>query len=115
MISETSAVVVFEDGVSGENNFDDYVVDVRPQLVHIVAVLAQPLVYGGDAPLGAGLLVADELLAAFLDGVVGQMHEDVLTVGLGGLLVRLGGEASKAFFVNENAKRIARGHCYVDS
>ena len=45
VVGEARAIVVLEHGVCGQNDLDDDVVDVRPHLVHVVAVLAQPFVY----------------------------------------------------------------------
>ena len=57
-----------------------------------------------------------EIFVALVDGVVGEVHEHRRA-----LLVSRNGrvffccEASKSFFVNENAERVATGNEYVDA
>lgn len=49
MISKASSIVVFEHGMRRQEHFNDDVVDVRPEFVHVVAVFTQPFVYGRDS------------------------------------------------------------------
>lgn len=53
VVGEARVVVVFEDGVSGDQSLYDHVLDVVPHLVRVAAAGLQELVQGGQLS-GAG-------------------------------------------------------------
>ena len=67
MVGEAGAVVVFEDGVGGDESFDDDVVDVSPHLVHVVAVIQQPLVGRRDP--------SDKINTRFLESIIERLRK----------------------------------------
>lgn len=73
---------------------------------------------GTQAPLKADVvlllvLVLDEVVVLLVDGVVGQVHELVVLVDLGGVGLR--GETRKAFLVDVDLKGLVAGHQHVDA
>ena len=133
MVGKARAIVVLEDGMGRDQHFDDHIIDFRPHFVDIVAVVQHPFVDGGNATFRSRVFVANEIFGTLLNGVIGQMHEDIFldrrretnvaplsapdtyTVGVGRFFVLLRGETRQTVFVDEDAKRIARGHGDVDA
>ena len=57
----------------------------------------------------------DVVFIGFVDGVVGQVHEGLLEVGLGRGLVSSRAEASQSFIVNEGLNRVETGNDDVNA
>ena len=109
-----------EEGLAGADGLDDHLLHPPPQLVHVLPVLPQLRSQSFDAPLvplllAALLVVLLELLGALVDGVVGQVLEHVLDVGLVRLLVLLRGKTDQAILVKEDFQGIRRGYQHVDT
>jgi len=73
----------------------------------------QPRSDVGRAPLAA-LFSSEELAAVLVDGVVGQVHEDVLRVFDRGWAVFLRGESGDALVEDVDSERVARRDQGVD-
>jgi hypothetical protein len=91
--------------------FDDHVIDVLPNLVHIMALALHVLAESSERPLGpfivlVHILVGLKLHGLFIDGVICQMHELVLSLPF---LIFLCCESGKAFFEHVHSERIVTG------
>ena len=49
VIREAGAVVMFEDGMGRDERLYDDIINIPPHAVHIIVVIPQPFVDGGDA------------------------------------------------------------------
>ena len=44
MIGETSAIIVLENCMGRKQDFDDYIVNVRPEFFDVITVISQPFI-----------------------------------------------------------------------
>ena len=85
MIGKTRPIVVLQDRLSREENFDDHIVDVCPEFDNIVTVLDEPTIDRCDStrrgivrwnmasvclPFRARVFIANEIFGSFLYRVV---------------------------------------------
>ena len=96
--------------------------DVRLDLFDIDSHACQSLIKGLQGALRAVVIDVDLLrirvdvvLICLVDGVVGQVHEGFLVVGLGWRLISSRAETRKTFIVNECLNWIKPCNDYVDS
>ena len=52
------------------------------------------------------VLIKNEIVAIFIDSIIGKVHEEVIQVGIGRADIFLSGETCQAFLVNKNSEGI---------
>ena len=110
-----TAVLVLQVWLSTHQGLDDDVLNVRPVLVRLEAQGLESLEELGQRLLVAVAEVVQGLIVHVLgtvlvDGVVGEMHAQVVHVLLVRELVLLGGEAHQSLVVDVDAQGVAAGH-----
>lgn len=105
VVGEAGVVVVFEDGVSGDQSLYDHVLDVVPHLVGVAFDGLEELVQGGQfstevnkkraelyddvfytadmiygmfVPFAACVIVTEKVRTVLVDGVVCEMHAHII-------------------------------------
>ena len=53
-------------------------INITPDLIQVITVIHKPFVDGSNPTLAPGIIVPHKVLAVFVDGIVGQMHVDII-------------------------------------
>ena len=109
------AVHMREHGLHRAERFNDNIVDLASQLLHIISSFSQIAPHKGQRAfmpniVAIRVIVEYEILVVLVDRVVRQMHEQVLQIALERRLVQLGGKASQPLVEHINSKRIHSEH-----
>ncbi len=104
-----------EHGLHGAERFDNDIVDILDESVYVVALLLQVAPHKRERAFVAYIvvgssLIEDEVLAVLVDGVVCEMHEQILKVALDRRLEWLSSEPGQPFIEHEHSERVTPKH-----
>jgi len=120
VVGLAALVIVCERLLHAEEGLDDHRVDLLldglPGLAHFVEVFLEPVevAFAASAILQVAGVVLHEVLVELVDGVVGEVHEEVVHIRVRGLLLGVRAESQEAVPVQENAQGVHRSDQHLE-
>lgn len=112
--------MVTQVGLNGTKRLDDDVINIIPQLLHIMAILFEFIEYDLDAALMTHIhilliLIEHKIGIILIDSIISKMHTHILEVGVGGSHVRLCSESHQSILVHVDTHWVATSQQHIYS